>query len=111
MLEIVRAATMDQLARRCATTLAEPPADPFEPEWIATPSPGVARWLALELARDLGASGDGADDGITANITFARSGDLRRALLEAGAADAGIDDPWYPERILWTLARLLADRG
>ncbi|HET8929756.1 MAG TPA: exodeoxyribonuclease V subunit gamma, partial [Acidimicrobiales bacterium] len=106
MLEIVRGNSLGALAQRCASVLAEPPDDPLASEWIATPTPSVARWLSLELARVLGASASGADDGISANTTFARAGDLRREVLDAGSRSAGLTDPWQPERMLWTLCEL-----
>lgn len=109
MLEIVRGNSLGTLAQRCASVLIEPPPDPLAREWIATPTPGIARWLSLELARHLGASGPGAGDGISANIEFARVGHLRRAVLAAGFDDPGEADPWLPERVFWTLCALYQD--
>ena len=53
------------------------------PEWVAVPTVGMRRWLALELARTLGASPQGAGDGVAANIRFSFPGALRQAVLEA----------------------------
>jgi exodeoxyribonuclease V gamma subunit len=109
MLEIVRGNSLGSLAERCASVLATPPDDPLVREWIATPTPGVARWLSLELARHLGASGPDTGDGISANIEFARVGHLRRAVLQAGLDDPREADPWLPERVFWTLCALYQD--
>src|ERR1039458_2088477 len=50
-------------------------------EWVAVPTVGMHRWLALELARSLGASDPHAGDGVAANITFTFPDALRQAVL------------------------------
>lgn len=95
------AADAPSLARGLVEVLRVPLADPFEPEWIAVPSSGMRRWLALELARSLGTS-VGANDGVTANIVWAFPGSLRRAVLDAGVP-AGSVEPWEISRLVWTV--------
>lgn len=88
------------LAARLAEVLTQTPPDAFTPEWLAVPSDGMRRWLTLELARHLGASGPLAGDGIAANIVRAYPGDLRTAVL-AQARPEGQSDPWRIERMVW----------
>jgi exodeoxyribonuclease V gamma subunit len=91
-----------------AGVLAAPPADPFTPEWLAVPSDGMRRWLALELARRLGAS-DRGGDGVAANIVRAYPGTLRSCVLGAGRGD-GDPDPWTIDRLVWSVLRAF-ERG
>ena len=72
-----------------AEVLSEPLADPMSPEWVAVPTVGMRRWLALELARSLGASGPGTGDGVAANIEFTFPGALSKAVLAAGSRRPG----------------------
>ena len=73
-------------------------------EWVAVPTVGMRRWLALELARSLGASGPGAGDGVAANIEFTFPGALRQAVLTAGTGD-GVGDPWQVDCLGWAVRR------
>ena len=110
MLHVVTSNQAVALASRLAEVLAEPPADPFEPEWIAVPSEGMRRWLALELARRLGASSPAGADGIAANITNAFPGSLRARVLAADRPD-GDPDPWELERLSWAVLAVLDRSG
>ena len=92
MLHLSSASRARALAAALAQVLSEPPEDPMTPEWIAVPTTPMRRWLALELARSLGASGPGAADGIAANIDFGSPDSLRQIVLAAGRAGEG--DPW-----------------
>lgn len=92
-----------------AEVLAEPPADPMSPEWVAVPTAGMRRWLALELARSLGASAPGAGDGVAANIQFTFPGALRQVVLEAGS-DQGTADPWQVDCLAWAVLEVLRSR-
>jgi exodeoxyribonuclease V gamma subunit len=62
MLHICRSnrveALLDRLARRLGTN---PPASPFTPELVVTPSPAMARWVQLGLARA---------HGVAANLSY-----------------------------------------
>lgn len=78
------------------------------PEWVAVPSLAMGRWLALELARTLGASGPSATDGVAANIVFGFPGSLRMAVL--GAASAGEPDPWQVDSLVWAVLEVLHAR-
>jgi len=89
-----------------AEVLAEPLEDPMTPEWVAVPTVGMRRWLALELARSLGASGPGAGDGVAANISFTFPGALRQVVLEAGRS-AGVADPWQVDCLVWAVLEVL----
>ena len=100
MLHISSAGQVGPLALALADVLAEPLSDPLTPEWVAVPTLGMHRWLALELARSLGASGPGSGDGIAANITFAFPGALRQAVLRAGRDG---EDPWRVEHLVWAV--------
>ncbi len=93
-----------------AEVLAEPLADPMSPEWVAVPTVGMRRWLALELARSLGASGPRTGDGVAANIEFTFPGALRKAVLAAGNHD-GVDDPWQVDCLVWAVLEVLRSRG
>jgi exodeoxyribonuclease V gamma subunit len=112
MMHLYSAGGARPLATRLAELLAVVPPDPFTPEWLAVPSDGMRRWLTLELARHLGASGPGAGDGIAANIIRAYPGDLRSAVL---AVDRPEDqpDPWRIERMVWPVLEAIdeADHG
>ena len=114
MLDLRSADRVGPLAAVLAEVLAEPPADPMTPEWVAVPTVGMHRWLGLELARSLGASGPGVGDGVAANITFTFPGALRQAVLSAGecAGDSAGDtaartDPWRVEHLVWAVLDVL----
>jgi exodeoxyribonuclease V gamma subunit len=88
--------------------LAVPLADPMMPEWLAVPTMAMRRWLALELARSLGASRPGGSDGVAANIVFSFPGGLRQILLEAG--HTGEADPWHVDSLVWAVLEVLRSR-
>lgn len=106
MLRIFTADAVEPLADRLVATLAEPLEDPMTPEWIAVPTAGMQRWLALRLARSLGASPEHSGDGVTANITFAFPGALRHNILSTGAADPK-PDPWHVDHLVWAVLDVL----
>jgi exodeoxyribonuclease V gamma subunit len=101
VLHLYSATRARPLAARLAEVLGATPPDPFVPEWMAVPSDGMRRWLALELAGYLGAS-DRGGDGVAANIVRAYPGTLRTCVL---ASDRGDDDPdpWAIEQLVWSV--------
>lgn len=101
-LHIHRAERADALAVALGEVLAEPLSDPFAAEVVAVPAKGVERWLTQQLSARLGATGSGAD-GIAANIRFPAPASLiaeLRARMDGFTAE---DDPWSPERMVWTV--------
>jgi len=103
-LHIHRAERAEALADELASVLARPLTDPFAAEVVAVPGMGVQRWLAQRLAGVLGAPGG---DGICANVRFAPVGALVAEALGAATGIAAELDPWVPERMVWTLLRVL----
>ena len=85
-----------------AALLRAPVPDPFAPEWVVAPSQGVHRWLAEQLAEQLGTSPQGRD-GIAANIRFAFPG----ALVAQALGGRMADDPWEVGRLTGTVLHLL----
>ncbi|MDA8268713.1 MAG: exodeoxyribonuclease V subunit gamma, partial [Actinomycetota bacterium] len=61
MLHLARAGSIGLLADALAEVLADPLPDPLASEWVAVPTGAMQRWLALELARSLGASRGAVD--------------------------------------------------
>ena len=108
MIHVYAAGGAEPLAARLAEVWAGPVADPFTPEWLAVPSDGMRRWLTLELARHLGASGPGGD-GVVANVVRAYPGTLRSCVL-AAARGGDHPDPWDIDRLVWSVLAAL-DRG
>jgi exodeoxyribonuclease V gamma subunit len=107
MIHLHTSGHVELLAARLAEVLAERPADPMTPEWVAVPSDGMRRWLPLELARHLGTSGPTAGDGVAANFTFPFPGSLRVEVLNADR-DASASDPWQVDRLVWTVLGTIA---
>jgi exodeoxyribonuclease V gamma subunit len=97
---------VEPLAAELAEVLIEPLADPMAREWVAIPTVGMRRWLALELARSLGASTPGSGDGVAANIEFTFPGALREVVLRAGGSE-GAADPWQVDSLVWALLEVL----
>ncbi len=106
-MHLTSATSVRELTSRLAEVLADVPADPFEPEWLAVPSDGMRRWLTLELAGHLGAV-PGRGDGVAANIIRAYPGTLRTAVLAAGRGEDDAD-PWSLGRLVWAVLEV-ADR-
>ncbi len=66
-----RAERTDRLAHALGELLAQPPEDPFTPDLVAVPTPGIERFLTQTLGRRLGTSaGPGRTDGVCANVLF-----------------------------------------
>lgn len=114
MLELHTADRAERLVDHLVDVLTVPPADPFEPEWVAVPSIGMRRWLAQQLSRRLGA-GPGATDGISANIHLPFPAELRQLVLdevlpgEVPQLDGA--DRWQVDRLVWTVLEVLHDAG
>jgi exodeoxyribonuclease V gamma subunit len=115
-LHLYSADRADLLVSRLAEVLLADPLDPMEAEWLAVPSDGLRRWVSLELARYLGASGPEAGDGIAANFRRAYPGSLRDLVLDAPpvvagepSAPADAADPWHIDRMVWPLLAVFDD--
>jgi exodeoxyribonuclease V gamma subunit len=106
VLHLYSADQVGPLAASLGDILAEPPPDAMTPDWVAVPTLGMRRWLALELARSLGASSPGSGDGIAANIEFAFPGTLRQSVLNANR-DEETPNPWEVEQLVWTVLDVL----
>ncbi|GAA2108120.1 exodeoxyribonuclease V subunit gamma [Microlunatus panaciterrae] len=103
-LHIHRAERADRLARALGELLAHPLADPFRPEVVSVPTPGVERWLSQALSHQLG-TGEG-DDGVCAGIDFSAP----RRVVQRATSAAGADpdtDPWQPARSVWPLLAVI----
>ncbi len=107
MMHLYSAGQARPLAARLVGVLADLPADPMTPEWLAVPSDGMRRWLTLELAAHLGATGPGSGDGVAANFQRAYPGTLRTCALGADR-DPGAPDPWSLERLVWSVLTVAA---
>lgn len=107
MLSVVVADSFEVLAARLVDVLAAPPADPFVPDWVAVPPGAARRWLALRLAADLGASTPDGGDGIAANISFARPGAMRRAVLDADPSTGS--HVWTVDRVARAVLAVQSD--
>ncbi len=105
VLHVTTAERTEALAGALASVLRTPPADPMAPEWIVVVSAGMDRWLRLELARHLGASGPGATDGVAANLDLLFPGSLTRRVLHPGTEREA--DPWGLESVAWVVLELL----
>lgn len=113
VLQLHASGRIEPLALALAGVLSDAPSDPMSPEWIAVPSEGMRRWLSLELARHLGASGPRSRDGVAANITSAFPGSLRTRVLDAGAGTrpGHSDDPWSVDRLVWSVLDVVLRHG
>ncbi|HEY6531242.1 MAG TPA: exodeoxyribonuclease V subunit gamma, partial [Acidimicrobiales bacterium] len=108
------AGSLEPLADRLATVLAEPLDDPFTAELVAVPGGGVRAWLTAQLAERLGAtrSGDGSvgagvGDGIVANVDFV----FPAALVErALGPDSGLGR-WSTGPLTWAVHDVLQRVG
>ncbi|MBY8860534.1 exodeoxyribonuclease V subunit gamma [Nocardia sp. CA2R105] len=103
-LHIHRAERADTLAGELASVLTRPLEDPFAAEVVAVGAKGVERWLTQRLAGVLG--GD-AGDGVCANVRFTSVAGLIADVLGAASGIAADADPWAPERMVWSLLRVL----
>jgi exodeoxyribonuclease V gamma subunit len=110
LLELHRSERADHLIEALGDLLATPLSDPITPEVIAVPTRGVERWLTQRLSHRLGAPA-GTADGVCANINFPFPGYLIAQAM-AGASKVDPDeDPWRPERSVWTLIELIDQHG
>jgi exodeoxyribonuclease V gamma subunit len=107
VLHVHRALGTAALADGLAELLQDPLADPFQAEVVAVPAKGVERWLTQRLATALGAGA--REDGVAANIAFPSPTRLVEQVLSAVSGIAPEDDPWAPERLLWTVLDVVDD--
>src|SRR5487761_1926620 len=105
MLHVSTASDAHALAGALADLLAEPLTNPMQAEWVATPTVAMQRWLALELAKHLGASGPDETDGVAANIEFVLPGALRQIALDQLRI---LDDPWSIGKLVWVILDVLS---
>ena len=100
MLRLHRAERSDVLADALGQVLRAPLDDPFTPEVVAVPAKGVERWLTQRLSTVLGGGGS---DGVAAGISFPSPTRLVDEAVAAATGSTAEDDPWAPQRVLWTL--------
>jgi exodeoxyribonuclease V gamma subunit len=106
-LHLHRAERAGRLVDALADLLAVPLADPFAPELVAVPTPGVERWLAQRLAGRLGAS-PGRADGVCATIEFPTVASVLQTAVATGTDPASLRaDPWHPVRAVWPLLEVI----
>jgi exodeoxyribonuclease V gamma subunit len=101
VLRVHRAERTSVLADALADVLVTPLADPFAREVVAVPAKGVERWLSQRLSGVLGAGPTG--DGVAAHIAFPSPTRLVDEAIAAASGTDPDDDPWTPQRVLWTL--------
>lgn len=109
MLTVHRSESGLALVRALAEVLTDPLDDPFTPDVVAVPAPGIERWLGQQLSHHLGADASG-DDGVCANVQFPRPSQvLDSAVASVSPEHARAVEVWAPERTTWVLVDLLEE--
>ena len=109
MLHLHRAERSDALVDALGEVLAVPLPDPFTPEVVAVPAKGVERWLTQRLAGVLGVGAAAGTEGVSANIRFPSPDRLVAEAIQAVEGRRPDDDPWAPNRLLWTTLAVVDD--
>jgi exodeoxyribonuclease V gamma subunit len=81
--------------------------DVFARPRIVVPTAGAKAWLHDRLARRLGTSGPGSDDGIVANVEILFSGALADVLQPA--ANARDPDPWALDSLTFAVLAVITE--
>ncbi len=106
MLQLHRSGRADRLVEALGDVLATPLADPMTAEVVAVPTRGVERWLTQRLSHRLGTP-SGREEGVCANISFPFPGTLVGQVMAAACGIDPAEDPWRPERSVWTVIELI----
>jgi exodeoxyribonuclease V gamma subunit len=113
VLRVHRAERADVLVDALAEVLRVPLADPFQLEVVAVPAKGVERWLSQRLSSALGSGGgqgrSAGGDGVAAGLLFPSPARLVDEAVASASGLAADDDPWAPERAVWTLLQVVDD--
>ncbi len=99
---IHRSERTDTLLRGLADLLTDTPADPFTPDIVAVPTPGIERFITQGLGLVLGTSVNGRD-GVCANVDFPFPETLVNSAVSAAIGFEPNADPWTGSRLVWPL--------
>ena len=89
---------LEVLAAELAALMGREPGDPLAAERIVVPHPTIGRWLALELARQLG---------ISANVRFEQPAGFAWSIMRGAVPELSREQPFAPERLRWRIHDLL----
>ena len=92
---------LERLMDALEGVIAVPPEAVFAPETVLVQSQGMARWLAMEIARR---------QGICANLDCPFPAAYAWRLLSQ-AGDCAEDSPYAPAALAWSIFAILAERG
>ncbi len=102
MMQVYHSNRAEQLVQRLAQIVTQPPADPLAPETVVVQNPGMARWLAQQLA---------LQTGIAANLEFPLPASfawrIQAAWMQTVPEESGYDRQQLQWRVLALLPRFL----
>ena len=101
-----RSERTDSLLVGLAGVLGEVPADPFTPEVVAVPTPGIERFIAQGLGLHLGTTGK-RSDGVCANVTFPSPAAVVSRVISQATGVTPEADPWLAHRAVWPLLAVI----
>ncbi len=99
MFTVVRSNRLESLVDALAERLREPLSDPFEPDVLVVPSPGMERWLSMALAERMG---------VAANLVVFRPRQAVELVLQRflGEPELRLED-WSRQRLTWRILGVL----
>ncbi len=100
MLRLYQSNNLQSLSARLAEQLAEPAAEPLRQEPVIVQHPGMARWLSLQVAGDLG---------ICANLSFPLPAAFIWQLFHDLLPEVPASDRYQPKRLAWRIYILLSE--
>ena len=89
---------LEVLAADLAHLMRTDPGDPFAPERIVVPHPTIARWLSLEIAREIG---------IAANVRYEQPAEFAWSIMRGVVPELSREQPYEPARLRWRIHDLL----
>jgi exodeoxyribonuclease V gamma subunit len=101
-----RSQRTNALLQGLASLLTDIPSDPFTPEIVAVPTPGIERFITQGLGTILGTSGD-SQDGVCANVVFPSPAAVVNRLISQATGNDPHTDPWLSERAVWPLLSVI----
>lgn len=100
MLNVITSCSLQRLIGRMAADFAGRTGSPLAPETVVVQSAGMARWIAMELARL---------NGVSANLRFPFPNEHLEAIFLAVLPDLAAPSPFSPDVMAWRIMAALPD--